>query len=346
MRNPTSNRPIIAAPMKPVIDRSLVADNLLFATHGHRCSYLGTPSWGKARWLNDNAGSFRRVEDIEQASAPPPVEDKGNVGVTAAGPTCETSLHHSQKEDGIDVALINTRPGDPPPHQRTSLPAHVEANVLDRSTLQEKAPTNEILQPEAESVPLEEMGQARGRSDARQKQSQPAQIAKVKRKLSPERMRLVLNSLRQYPFLWRAAEKAGIHRKTLENWIKHSKAGDKGYDVEWQGITWRFHEHCQSAIDEVYQRLLDDLLQIAMGVTFKTDADGNSIMETVGPTNPKILWFLIEWYRPEKWGKHRKIDVPREGGVLVLGGSAKPENNTAASVKARKWKSMSRKIKR
>jgi hypothetical protein len=81
-----------------------------------------------------------------------------------------------------------------------------------------------------------------------------------------------------------------------------------------------------------------------MSVSFKTGADGNSIMETVGPTNRKILRFLLEWYRPEKWGNHPRSDVPREGGVLVLGGSPKPENNTAASVKVRK--SMSGKIRK
>jgi hypothetical protein len=30
-----------------------------------------------------------------------------------------------------------------------------------------------------------------------------------------------------------------------------------------------------------------------------------------------MLRFLLEWQRPEKWGKHPKIDVPQKGGVLV-----------------------------
>jgi hypothetical protein len=339
--------------MKPVIDRSLVADNLLFATHGDRCRYLGTPSWEKARWLNDNTGSFRRIDDIEEGSAPTelPVEDGCNVGIAPAEPACETSPYPGQKES--DVALINTPPGDSPPYQPTSLPARVKAKVLDGSTRTELAPrakalTSETSGPKTEAASLGEIGRSRGRCDGRQrkKQSQPGQISKADRKLSPKRMRLVLNSLRQYPFLWRAADEAGIHRKTLEYWIKRSRAGDDGYDIKWQGLTWRFHEHCISAIEEAHDRLLGDLWQIAMGVTFKTDADGNFIMETVGPTNPKMLRFLLEWWRPEKWGKHPRIDVPREGGVLVVGGSAKPENNTAASVKARKWKSISRKIRK
>jgi len=41
-----------------------------------------------------------------------------------------------------------------------------------------------------------------------------------------------------------------------------------------------------------------------------------------------------------------KIDVPQKGGVLVIGDfTEKPENSSAASIKARKWKSRSRRIR-
>ena len=56
----------------------------------------------------------------------------------------------------------------------------------------------------------------------------------------------------------------------------------------------------------------------------------------------------MEWRRPEKWGKRRKRHVPHNtGGVLVIGGDVtkKPEYDTTASVKARKWKSFSRKFR-
>ena len=69
-------------------------------------------------------------------------------------------------------------------------------------------------------------------------------------------------------------------------------------------------------------------------------------LEAVCPPNPKILRFLLELLHPDEWGKHRKIDVPHKGGVLVVGYIAKkPEYSTAASVKARKWKSCSRRIR-
>jgi hypothetical protein len=69
--------------------------------------------------------------------------------------------------------------------------------------------------------------------------------------------------------------------------------------------------------------------------------------EAVCPPNPKMLRFLLELLHPDEWGKHRKIDVPHKGDVLVVGYIAKkPEYSTAASVKARKWKSCSRRIRK
>src|SRR5271167_1903604 len=52
--------------------------------------------------------------------------------------------------------------------------------------------------------------------------------------------------------------------------------------------------------------------------------------------------------RPEVWGKNRKIDVPHQGGgVLVVGDVTKHVgNSTAASIRARKWKSAARMIQK
>ena len=112
------------------------------------------------------------------------------------------------------------------------------------------------------------MGRKRGRSGGRQikKQKLPAGIYKVDRKLSPERMRVVIESLREVPILSQAASKAGIHRKTLEYWLKCSEAGDDGYDIEWREVIWRFHEHCQTAIEEAYDKVLGPAWEFAMGV--------------------------------------------------------------------------------
>jgi hypothetical protein len=81
------------------------------------------------------------------------------------------------------------------------------------------------------------------------------------------RMRIVLDRLAEVPILYHAATKAGIHRKTLEYWLRRSAAGDAGYDIEWQGIEWRFHEHCTSAIDEADDSLRSHVTKLQWGLS-------------------------------------------------------------------------------
>ena len=76
------------------------------------------------------------------------------------------------------------------------------------------------------------------------------------------------------------------------------------------------------------------------------DENGNPIPETVHKVDMKASGYVLKRHRPETWGRHRKIDAPREGGVLVIGDvTKKPEYNTAKSVRARKWKADSRRIR-
>ena len=105
--------------------------------------------------------------------------------------------------------------------------------------------------------------------ESAEKQKPPAGILRSTPKLCPELMLLVLDALAERPFLYRAANKAGIHRKTLAYWIRRSEAGDNGYDIEWQGLTWRFHEHCKSAIWEAEVKLLDSMFERALLATTK-----------------------------------------------------------------------------
>ncbi len=155
-------------------------------------------------------------------------------------------------------------------------------------------------------------------------------------------MRIVLDNLREYPILSHAASKAGIHRKTLQYWIKRSQASDAGYEVEWQGFEWKFHEHCQTAIEEGDDKVLEPAWHIAMGTDLK-DEDGKPVPKASWKQRGKMLRFLLEWARPETYGKHRKIDIPHNTGVLVVGDIRhdtpnKVDNDTAASIKARQWK--------
>jgi hypothetical protein len=190
--------------------------------------------------------------------------------------------------------------------------------------------------------------------------------SKSSRKRSPHLMRTVLDALTERPILCYAAKQAGIHVKTLQYWLKCSRAGHDGYDVEWQGFKERFHEHHDCAIKQAHDMLRDVVVAIAMGYRFKTDPflvdvlgcrgldayakdkNGNFIMEPGGPLNPKMIRFYLEWRYPEKYGKLRKIETPQTGGVLVIGMPQKPDNkpepSTAASAKTREWKSIARKI--
>lgn len=232
-----------------------------------------------------------------------------------------------------------------PPYQPTSLPTPVKANRPNGSTQAELLPhakPAETKGPKAETTPPRATGRKRGRSGSRQLGTQklPARISRSTPKLSPKLMRLVLDTLRECPILSHAADKAGIHRKTLKYWMKRSEAGDDGYDVEWQGITWRFHEHCASAIAEAEDRVLATAWDFTMGrIIYKTDKNGNRVqLGFLGPyrkEHGKMLRFLLEWGRPDIYGKRRKVDVPQKGGVLVLGATTE---KPAASIRARKWK--------
>jgi hypothetical protein len=173
-------------------------------------------------------------------------------------------------------------------------------------------------------------------------------------------MRIVIEALKEYPILACAAAKAGIHRKTLTYWLKCSEAGQDSYDIKRKGFQLRFHQACEAAIDEAGERLLGVMRDIAMGpITYKIDQDlvalgnrgadayardenGEVIEERRGPGNVKVLKFLLQWLRPEK---ARKSEIFRSGGVLVIGERPnRSENNCAASIRARQWKSASRKI--
>ena len=368
------------------LDKSRIYDGLVFATPGERCRYIGTWVRDRPQWLKTNVGRWRRIEDVQQeaASPAPPVESEVDLGAEPAGPNGQTSSRGFQDNGGDegDVALVDTLSGDCSlPCQQTSLPTPVTATLTSWSTKAEPLPpgkeaTSEAEKPKTETTPLAAIGGKRGRSSGGQpkKEKPPAGIPKSTPKLSPKIMRIVLNFLRERPILYLAALAAGIHPKTLASWIRRSEAGDDGYDVKWQGLTRRFHEHCESAIDEAHQKLEDEWIQRALHghekvlthrgrVMYKIDQDlvglglegpdaylkdenGKPVPETVHKEDTKAQLRVLKRHRPDTWGKRPKINAPREGSVLVIGDvTKKPKCNTAKSVRARKWKADSRRIR-
>jgi hypothetical protein len=216
-------------------EKSHTFDGYVFATPNERCRYASLSLRDQSRWLSEHPDRWRRIEDVRQDVAP------RDLGAEPVGPNGQPSSRGVRDNGGDedDVALVDTLAGDhSPPHEPT-LPTPVTTTVENGGVT---AAVSETKEPEIETTPLGAMGRKRARRRGCQ--------------LSPERMRIVLDSLKESPFLFNAASKAGIHRKTLEYWIKRSAAGDAGYDIEWQGLEWRFHEHCESAIEEAYDKVM------------------------------------------------------------------------------------------
>jgi hypothetical protein len=323
-----------------VFDRARTADGLLFVTGGDRCRYLGKSSREKPDWLKQNEGRYRRVEDVLRVDAPrmPFVEAEINLGAGPVEPADSSSSPEirNDSDDKDDIALADALLGD----------------------------CSRPCEPISPPTPVKESAE---------KKKPPAGIARSTPKLCPELMLLVLDALAERPFLYRAANKAGIHRKTLAYWIRRSEAGDNGYDIKWQGIEWRFHELCKLAIDEAHQKLEDEWIQRALHgyekvlthrgrVMYKIDQDlvglglegpdayledenRKPVPETVHKEDTKAQLHVLKRFRPNTWAKRPKIDAPREGVLVIGDATKKPKCNTAKSVRARKWKADSRRIR-
>jgi predicted DNA-binding transcriptional regulator AlpA len=53
-----------------MIDQTLVADGILFAIRRDRALYIRTLVKDRPQWLKENAGKWRRVQDIQQEAGP------------------------------------------------------------------------------------------------------------------------------------------------------------------------------------------------------------------------------------------------------------------------------------
>jgi hypothetical protein len=299
------------------IDPALVFDGFVFRNHNARGRYIGTDLAKRPQWLKDNPDKWCCLKAIREKAAQRTNSD--DVIATVQLDASLSNLDANNFANGVAGAAAKL-PVDVPLSSDLSMAA-----------------------PETDTTPLGVIHHTRGPSgDRRRKKRKPsAGSSKSAPKLSPEHMIIVLESLEACPILARAAEKAGIHRKTLEYWLRCSEAGHDGYDLVWQDVLARFHVHCEAAIYGAHQELLDRFYTIAMGVKYP----GSEAYVT--PPNMKMLRFLLEWMCPEVWGKRRKVKATQRSAVLVVGGPAKKrEYNTAASVQARQWKSRSKMVRK
>jgi hypothetical protein len=192
----------------------------------------------------------------------------------------------------------------------------------------------EVMETTIEISPVSE---ARLKKRGRQlrKQKLPREIAELTRKRTPARMRTILDSLAEFPVEILAARRAGVHRNTPLNWRNSSAAGRAGYDLEWCGVTAKFHEHHESAMKEGDEKLLEVIYERALGydevrtyrgeVIYKVDEfmwelgfrgpeaylkdeDGNPVPETVRRQDPKMIRWLAERRFPHEFGPPHNRD--------------------------------------
>jgi hypothetical protein len=160
-----------------------------------------------------------------------------------------------------------------------------------------------------------------------------------------DRMLIVIEALKECPIYRYAAEKAGIHRKTLKYWLRSSEAGHDGYEIEYEGFTLPFHEHCATAKDFADDTLRHHVLESALGVKVRIE-DGELIEETVAPPNGTMIRFYFDELERPDWQNNPTIDPPQIGGVLVIGDATKqPQTCPPASIRARRWKSRWKKVR-
>jgi hypothetical protein len=307
-----------------------VFEGKLFATNRDRGLYIGTLIRNRPQWLKENAGRWRYIKDIQgEAASLASAGTEVNVVAAASGPNGQTSSHDIRKDGGEKSDVISV-----------DIPADDSSPSCQPESVSPDDVPSESIQTE---LPPVEAGRKQGRvGRQRKKRTLSAKDLKARRKS----MLVVLKSLADCAILSHAASKAGIHRKKLEYWIKRSKAGDDGYDFEEDGLIWRFHDLVEFAIDEAHDKILEVVWKIAMGELYKKE-DGREVPHLyVRRPNGKMMRFLLERKFPEKYGKHPKVDVPQQGGVVLIGAPMKPKKTcAAASIKARQWKALSRRLR-
>ncbi len=179
-----------------LIDHTLVNGDILFATSCDRCAYLGTQTRHHQKWLADRPHSWRYVRDVLREA------DLLEKAKTEVG-TAESANVRKDGNDKDDVALVDSLVVDrSPPCELTSLPTALKADVPNGSTKAEPLAHAQAAMSEAKGPQIKP---GRGGDRRLEKQKLSAEISKGGRKLSHERMRIVLDSLTECPIVSYAA---------------------------------------------------------------------------------------------------------------------------------------------
>jgi hypothetical protein len=203
----------------------------------------------------------------------------GYKGASPFGPTtrAERAAHRQFRSPNNIPAVrkgddeVSSVPRYSSPEEPASLPAaaeesHQSGSIQTEPVVRADAATRETKDPLRKTIVERDPARKPDGSGSGQPEKQKLSTGRSKagQKFSLERMRIVCDALTVYPVLESAAAKAAIHPKTLAYWITRSEVGDDGYDIKWQGITQRFHDHCEAAIAEARQKLDDEYLRRAI----------------------------------------------------------------------------------
>jgi hypothetical protein len=245
------------------IDRSRVARGIQFATNRDRCVFLGTSSHKQIRWLNDHPDKWRCIEHIPSPESVPRSSLRPSGGETRVRPAEQNARASSfgfQKSSTAEPnpVLINSPDGNcHPSDEPTSPPAAAARATTQRTEKDDQAPrteatTSDAMSPKTTSAAVNpiESKHAHGGKHATTKKKRRPGLTRRGAKRSPERLLIILESLREKPCLMTACRKARMHPNTLYYWLKRSAAGAVGYDLEWLGWSGKLHEHYEAAMED------------------------------------------------------------------------------------------------
>jgi len=83
------------------INAGLIFDGILFDTYLDRALYIRTETKYRARWLERNAGKWRRLQDVLESAAPPVKHD---AEVRPVATDASTSPACSEDPDAFETA--------------------------------------------------------------------------------------------------------------------------------------------------------------------------------------------------------------------------------------------------
>jgi hypothetical protein len=339
------------------IVRSRVVGGIQFATNLDRCIFLGKSTHERTRWLNDNPHKWRRTEGIPPARAvPQSIAARANCESVISSPalSARTPSSRFQTDDGgePDLALQDSLNGNcNPPEEPPSLPAPAipiaQGKDKDLPTpVAEATATN--LSSQAKPVVIEPTGSKQDHEGLHQpaKKKRKPGLSRRGAKRTHERMRIVLDSLRDHPFLAPACRKAGLDSDTVYYWLKRSAAGASDYDLKWLRHVLPFHEHYEAAMEDGRDNLklyhwqrgflgYDKVLKYRGRVTYKLDPilvdlgaegpgaylrdkNGKPIPETIRRRDKKSLKWLLKERLPETYGDHVKHDFHPQGPSVLF----------------------------